>query len=90
MACGLPVVTSNFVGAGYDLIRPGQNGFMYPFGQAQTLAQRIDEALNLSRQQVSEVNKAVLQEWSYATVWIELRSLILERPLAEQPAVSPS
>ncbi len=90
MACGLPVVTSDCVGAGYDLIRPGQNGFMYPFGQAQTLAQRIDEALNLPRQQVSEVNRAVLQEWSYATVWNELRSLILERPLAEQPAVSAS
>lgn len=90
MACGLPVVTSDYVGAGYDLIRSGQNGFMYPFGQAHTLAQRIDDALNLPRQQVIEANQAVLQEWSYATVWHELRSLILERPLAEQPAVSSS
>ena len=78
MACRLPVITSNFVGAGYDLIKPGENGFMYSFGQPHDLAQRADEALDLTNEQVNQTNCSILQFWSYDTLWNELRTLILE------------
>jgi glycosyltransferase involved in cell wall biosynthesis len=38
MLCGCPVVVSDRVGAGYDLISPGENGFVFPFGDVDSLA----------------------------------------------------
>lgn len=38
MCFGLPVITSDQVGAAADLVRHGANGFIYPVGDVQTLA----------------------------------------------------
>lgn len=45
MLCGCPVVVSDRVGAGYDLITPGQNGFVFPFGDVESLAAILRQAL---------------------------------------------
>ena len=45
MLCGCPVVVSDRVGAGYDLITSGQNGFVFPFGDVQSLAAILRETL---------------------------------------------
>jgi glycosyltransferase involved in cell wall biosynthesis len=41
--CGLPVVVSHFCGVwgAHDILRPGENGFVYPCGDIQELAARI-------------------------------------------------
>ena len=42
MACGLPVVAWDIRGC-RDLIRHGDNGFLVPFGDCQTMADRLRE-----------------------------------------------
>jgi len=48
LAAGLPVVASDRVGAGHDLILPGENGFLYRTGDADDLARVLPPALALA------------------------------------------
>jgi glycosyltransferase involved in cell wall biosynthesis len=45
MLCGCPVILSDKVGAGYDLVRHGENGFIYPCGDLNLLAEILKEVL---------------------------------------------
>ena len=45
MLCGLPVVVSDRVGAKFDLVRPGENGYVYPAGNIDALAATLREIL---------------------------------------------
>jgi glycosyltransferase involved in cell wall biosynthesis len=72
LACGLPVVASSRVGAGYDLIEVGENGFVYPAGDGEMLAHRIGEALALDRQRARQRSAAILARWDYAATWRNL------------------
>ena len=45
MLCGCPVAVSDRVGAGDDLVSPGQNGFVFPFGNVDALAAVLKDAL---------------------------------------------
>lgn len=72
MACGLPVITSSRVGAGRDLIRPGQNGATYETGDEGgdgELARRIDEVLRLDPAAVRKQNRWILEDWDYTATW---------------------
>lgn len=69
MACGLPVISSSRVGAGYDLIEPGKNGFRYELGQPQELGRRLGEALALDPAEVDRANRAILARWGYEASW---------------------
>jgi glycosyltransferase involved in cell wall biosynthesis len=69
LACGLPVVTSSRVGAGYDLLEVGGNGFVYPAGDDAMLAHRIGEALALTPEPARERSRAILARWDYAATW---------------------
>ena len=46
MLCGCPAIVSDKVGAGYDLIRHGENGFIYPCGDIDALVKILQ--VNLS------------------------------------------
>ena len=72
LACGLPVVASSRVGAGYDLIEVGGNGFVYPAGDGEMLAHRIGEALALDRTRVRDRSASILARWDYAATWRNL------------------
>ncbi len=69
LACGLPAITASTVGAGYDLIEEGRNGFRYPAGDTAALARAIDAALALDRGAVDAASRAVLARWDYAATW---------------------
>ena len=76
LAAGLPVVASDRVGAGHDLIRPGENGFLYRTGDAHDLTRVIPPALALTSPpheersaSVEAVNRAILARWDYRTAW---------------------
>lgn len=69
MACGLPVITSSRVGAGYDLIEPSKNGFRYQLGQPQELARCLCEALVLAPAVVDRTNQEILARWGYEASW---------------------
>jgi glycosyltransferase involved in cell wall biosynthesis len=72
LACGLPVVASTRVGAGYDLLEAGANGWLYPAGDAPALAARAREALALDRHGVEAASRQVLARWDYAATWQHL------------------
>lgn len=72
LACGLPAIASERVGAGRDLIEPGRNGFRYPAGDAETLTSAILAALALPRSEVEAANREILSRWDYAATWRHL------------------
>lgn len=45
MLCGCPAVVSDRVGAGDDLVQSGENGFVVPFGDTDSLAAVLKETL---------------------------------------------
>lgn len=69
LACGLPVVASSRVGAAYDLLEVGGNGFVYPAGDDGMLAHRIGEALALNPEPSRARSRAILSRWDYAASW---------------------
>ena len=46
MAAQLPVISSDAAGAAYDLIRPGENGYIFKKGDVHQLAGYISDILN--------------------------------------------
>jgi glycosyltransferase involved in cell wall biosynthesis len=54
MLCGCPVVVSDKVGAGYDLIRHGENGFIYPCNDLEKLTKILIDALS-KREQLEKI-----------------------------------
>lgn len=72
LVCGLPVVASSRVGAAYDLLADGKNGFTYPAGDAQALAAAIEAALALPVETVRAANEKILARWDYAASWHNL------------------
>jgi glycosyltransferase involved in cell wall biosynthesis len=70
IACGLPVVASSRVGAAYDLVRPGRNGYIYESGDAAALRARLSATIHeLGAAQVREANGEVLARWNYDATW---------------------
>jgi glycosyltransferase involved in cell wall biosynthesis len=45
MLCGLPVAVSDCVGAKFDLVRPEENGFVFPAGDVEALAAILRQIL---------------------------------------------
>jgi len=46
MLCGLPVAVSDRVGAKFDLVRPEENGYVFPAGDVEALAAILREILS--------------------------------------------
>jgi glycosyltransferase involved in cell wall biosynthesis len=68
MACGAPVVVSNRVGSHFDLVRDGENGFVFAPDDVEQLAgilHHFDEDPELSRRLGTEGRKAI-QAWTPA------------------------
>lgn len=68
MACGVPVVTTNAVGAGTDLVQDGVTGYTYPVGDISALADAL--ARIIGRPGLHETMAADCVErmshWSYS------------------------
>ncbi|WP_375495477.1 glycosyltransferase family 4 protein [uncultured Nostoc sp.] len=66
MLCGCPVIVSDKVGAGYDLVRHGKNGFVYPCGDIDGLAKIFKEILP-DHERLQKMGNAAterMQSWS--------------------------
>ncbi len=46
MLCGCPTIVSDKVGSGYDLVKHGENGFVFPYGDINQLAMILVESLS--------------------------------------------
>ena len=73
MAAGLPVITSEYVGASIDLIKKGENGFIYNSGNIQDLKAKLSNALTFDIQVVKETNEEIIESWNYLST---LKSLL--------------
>jgi glycosyltransferase involved in cell wall biosynthesis len=72
MLCGRPAIVSDRVGAGYDLVREGETGYVFPCGQVDALAAilraafadpaRLGRMGEAARRRMSEWSPAVNQE----------------------------
>jgi glycosyltransferase involved in cell wall biosynthesis len=66
MLCGLPVAVSDRVGAKFDLVRPGENGYVFPAGDVSALAAILREILPDAekRSRLSAAARRRMETWS--------------------------
>ena len=67
MCFGLPVIVSDKVGAGGDLVKEGMNGFIYPSCDVSMLAEKLNVLLSDRAfiQKMGKVSQEVISKWSY-------------------------
>jgi glycosyltransferase involved in cell wall biosynthesis len=66
MEFGLPLVVSEAVGAGPDLVHPGENGFVFPVGDSDKLAEILGVLVRdeLLRKRMGEASKRIIQNFT--------------------------
>lgn len=67
MCFRLPVIVSDQVGAGGDLVQSGVNGFVYPTGQIPALTEKLERLLigAAEREKMGEASVQRIRQWSY-------------------------
>jgi glycosyltransferase involved in cell wall biosynthesis len=93
MLFGLPVITTNRVGASLDLVEPGGNGFVIPVGDVAALTDALRPLVRSAtmRQEFGILSEARVQRYSYDVcvegVLTGLRQVVAHaRPLTASPA----
>jgi len=68
MCFGLPIIASDQVGAARDLVREGENGFVYPVGDIPALTERLTRLMENPglRDAMGQKSRDMIQKWSYA------------------------
>jgi glycosyltransferase involved in cell wall biosynthesis len=66
MLCGCPVAVSDRVGAKFDLVRPGENGYVFPVGDVCALAAILKEVLQdrEKRMRMGDAARRRMETWS--------------------------
>ena len=67
MCCGLPIVASDAVAAGTDLVRNGENGFRFKTGDIEDLKNALKPLLldGGLRKKMSAKSKEIMSNWSF-------------------------
>ena len=67
MNFALPIITTDQVGAAYDLIKHGKNGFVYPVGQLEKLLNYLLKLLKEPdlRKKMGQSSLRIVSKWSY-------------------------
>jgi glycosyltransferase involved in cell wall biosynthesis len=79
MACGLPVIVSDRVGAAYDLVQDGENGFIFRGGDVrslQTVLERFFSIPENERLKMGAKSQDIIRTWSYCTNLQELLAVV--------------
>jgi glycosyltransferase involved in cell wall biosynthesis len=78
MACGLPVVASSSVGSSYDLIQGGLNGYQYPAGDVQVLADCLGNIASRPDRgrQLGERSQSLIKAWDFEATLKSLESAV--------------
>ncbi len=78
MCFGLPVIASDRVGAGGDLVHDGKNGFVFPAGDTAALADRLDRVLadDMLREKMGRESERQIKSWSYEQDLAGLKSAL--------------
>ena len=67
LSFSLPIVVSDQVGAGVDLVIPDENGYIFPARNIPALAERVSKLLSLSeqdREKMGERSYSLIKDWS--------------------------
>jgi glycosyltransferase involved in cell wall biosynthesis len=79
MACGLPVIASDCVGASYDLVKEQENGFIYKAGDVNRLSEALTNFLNANKKQsMGDRSLQIINEWNYDLCIRELKKAIIQ------------
>lgn len=73
IAAGLPVIASTRVGAAYDLVLAGENGYRYAWGEPDDLHDKLTKIGDLDPSAVRRANDRILERWNYERSWEMLR-----------------
>ncbi len=67
MCFNLPVIVTDKVGAGYDLVKEDINGYVYPAGDIESLYQKVKLLVNDSDKRIifGNESKKIISKWSY-------------------------
>jgi glycosyltransferase involved in cell wall biosynthesis len=67
MAVGRAVVVSDKVGCAADLIKPGVNGFVFPFGDVAALTQALRDVLSSPERSraMGAASREIIDQWSF-------------------------
>jgi glycosyltransferase involved in cell wall biosynthesis len=67
MSCGLPVIVTDRCGSNGDIVREGDNAFVFPAGDALRLAGHLDALAGDPelRARMGRRSRAIIAEWSY-------------------------
>lgn len=65
MACGLPIVTTDAVGAGYDLVVEGVNGAIVPPKDATALADAITDVVSHNPDRMGQRSQQIIEKWTH-------------------------
>ncbi len=78
MACGLPVLAAEGVGAGEELIEPGRNGLRFANGDALTLAQQLQQLAEQPDQlrAMGAAARQTVAAWGYGASMAQLQQAL--------------
>ena len=68
MNFSMPIILSDTVGSASDLVEDGKNGYVYPSGDVDALAEKIDVLLSASKEKLAimgERSKNIIDRYSY-------------------------
>jgi glycosyltransferase involved in cell wall biosynthesis len=67
MCFSVPVVVSDMVGCARDLVKHGENGFVYPVGDTNKLSEYLSKLLGDDelRKKMGEYSFEIIQKWNY-------------------------
>ena len=88
MCAGLPVIVSDQVGAGRDLVRDGVNGFLYPAGNCELLAGRLRSVIAQedTRRRMGLASRRIIEGWGIPET---VRGVLEGLEYATRPASRP-
>lgn len=68
MACGLPVIVTDRNGSIGDIVREGENAFIYPAGDGRALASQLDKLVEdrALRERMAAKSRELIATWDYA------------------------
>jgi glycosyltransferase involved in cell wall biosynthesis len=67
MCCGLPVIASNVIPSAVDLVKHGENGFIFQAGDVEELAGFLERLITdpILRQKMGLRSKEIISSWNY-------------------------
>jgi glycosyltransferase involved in cell wall biosynthesis len=79
LCAGLPIIVSTDVGCGRDLLRAGENGFVFETGNVDKLAEALQHIIESSelRGSMSEASRRIIAGWSYQECLEGLREALV-------------